>query len=447
MFRSGAAVVLAAMAWCCCAVAPLARASEPGVTRVTLGNGLRVVLAPDSLATAADVAVWYGSGVRNEKPGFSGMTRLFERLMFRGSATVADGEHRRRIFSEGGLANTTTTPDYSCFWETVPGEAVGTALQLEADRMAGLRPSAAALTQERRAVTEDRRAAAQRAPVARGLAKLYATVFAGQPYGRPLLGTGAELDKVTLRDIEAWRRERYVPANAVLTVVGRFDAAATLQRIQQWFGPIAKGSVPTNTRLTPATGTRRADERVETPARLLFVGWRGPGVDDPDAAAIEVIARLLGTGENARLPRALVSEWKVAIAAQAGCNLHRDASLLWCFAVVPPEADTATAERLLLDEVGRLAREAVSEDELESARRGLETGTLFAQQSTRGRAQALGEAELLTGDAGHAAARLSAIRALTVADVQRVAQRIVTEAGRGVVWIAPLPLVEQGGAR
>ena len=447
MFRPGAAVVLAAMAWCFCAVAPVARASEPGVTRVTLGNGLRVVLAPDSLATAADVAVWYASGVRNEKPGFSGMTRLFERLMFRGSATVADGEHRRRIFSEGGLANTTTTPDYSCFWETVPGEAVGTALRLEADRMAGLKPSAAALTQERRAVAEDRRAASQRTPVARGLARLYATVFAGQPYGRPLLGTGAELDRITLRDIEAWRRERYVPANAVLTVVGRFDEAATLQRIQQWFGAIAKGSVPANMRLTPATGIRRADERVEAPARLLFVGWRGPGMDDPDVAAIEVIARLLGTGENARLPLALVSEWKVAIAAQAGCNLHRDASLLWSFAVVPVEADTATAERLLLDEVGRLAREAVSEDELEAARRGLETGMLFAQQSTRGRAQALGEAELLTGDVRHAAARLSAIRALTVADVQRVAQRVVTEAGRGVVWIAPLPTAEAGGAR
>lgn len=447
MLRPGTAVALAAMAWCCCAVAPVARASEPGVTRVTLGNGLRVVLAPDSLATAADVAVWYGSGVRNEKPGLSGMTRLFERLMFRGSATVADGEHRRRIYAEGGLANTTTTPDYSCFWETVPGEAVGTALRLEADRMAGLKPSPAALVQERRAVAEDRRAAAQRAPIARGLAKLYATVFEGQPYARPLLGSGAELDKVTLRDIEAWRRERYVPANAVLTVVGRFDAAATLQRIQQWFGPIAKGAAPVNAKLTPATSTRRSYERVEAPARLLFVGWRGPGANDADAVALEVIARLLGTGESARLPRALVSEWKAAIAAQAGCNLHRDASLLWSFAVVPAEADTVTAERLLLDEVGRLAREAVSEDELDAARRGLETSALFALQSTRGRAQALGEAELLTGDAGHAAARLSAIRALTAADVQRVAQRVVTESGRGVVWLAPLPTGESGGAR
>ncbi|MEO5989757.1 MAG: insulinase family protein, partial [Candidatus Eisenbacteria bacterium] len=163
---------------------------------------------------------------------------------------------------------------------------------------------------------------------------------------------------------------------------------------------------------------------------------------DPDTPVLELLARLLGAGEGARLPHALVSEWKAALAAQAGCNVHRDASLLWTFAVVGAEADTATAERILLDEVGRLAREPVGEDEFNSARRGLETSTLFAQQTSRGRAQALGEAELLTGDAAHAAARLEALRRTTPADLQRVAQRVLTDAGRGVVWIAPA-----GGSR
>lgn len=442
MIRPGTATVLGAVAWLVCSIAPMARATDSGITRVTLANGLRVVLAPDSSATAADVALWYATGARGEKPGLSGMTRLFERLMFRGSAGVRDGEHRRRIHAEGGLSNTTTTADYSCFWQTVPGEAVGVALQLEADRMAGLRPSPAALAEECRALAGDRRAVAQRAPIARGLAALYATVFNGQAYGRPLLGVEGDLARVTLRDLEAWRRERYMPANAVLTVVGRFDPTATLQRIRQSFESLPKGAAFQNPRLLAPTATRRSFQRSDAPARILFAGWRGPGASDPDAPALEVLARLLGTGDGARLPRALVSEGKVALAAQAGCNIHRDASLLWSFAVVGTDADTATAERVLLDEVGRLSREPVSEEELDSARRGLETSTLFAQQTSRGRALALGEAELLTGDAAHAAARLDALRHLTPAAVQRVAQRVLTESARGVVWLAP-----GGGAR
>lgn len=442
MSRPGTAVALGAMAWLLCTVAPVARATQPGVTRLTLANGLRVVLAPDSSATAADVAVWYATGARSEKAGLSGMTRLFERLMFRGSAGVSDGDHRRRIHAEGGLSNTTTTADYTSFWQTVPGEAVGTALQLEADRMAGLKPSAAALAEEHRALSADRRGAAQRAPVARGLAALYATVFDGQAYGRPLLGAEGDLARVTLRDIEAWRRERYTPANALLTIVGRFDPVATLQRVRQVFESLPRGAALASPRLAVASVTRRSFERSEAPARLLFVGWRGPGAGDPDAPALEVLARLLGSGEGARLPRSLVGEWKAALAAQAGYNIHRDASLLWTFAVVGSEADSSTAERILLDEVSRLAREPVSEDEFDSARRGLETSSMFAQQTSRGRAQALGEAELLAGDASRAAARLDALRRMTPADVQRVAQRVITETGRGVVWIAPT-----GGAR
>ncbi|MEO5988719.1 MAG: pitrilysin family protein, partial [Candidatus Eisenbacteria bacterium] len=271
MNRPRTALALGAMAWLVCTVAPLARATDSGVSRVTLANGLRVVLAPDSAATAADVAVWYATGARSEKPGLSGMTRLFERLMFRGSAGVPDGEHRRRIHAQGGLANTTTTADYSCFWQTVPGEAVGLALQLEADRMAGLRPSAAALGEERRALVGDRRAAAQRAPIARGLAALYATVFAGQSYGRPLLGAEGDLDRVTLRDIDAWRKERYLPTNAVLTIVGRFEPVATLQRVRQAFGSLPKGAVLQSARMAAPSAPRRRFELSDSPARLLFV--------------------------------------------------------------------------------------------------------------------------------------------------------------------------------
>lgn len=440
---------MAAIALAClvCSCACVGSAAGAGITRTTLSNGLRVVLAPDSLATAADVAVWYATGARHEQPGQPGMSRLFERLMFRGSAHVPGGEHRRRIHAEGGVSNTTTTPDYSCFWETVPGEAVGMALQLEADRMAGLRVSAAALDEERRAVDEDRRMATQRTPVSRGLAQLYAAVFGNRSYGRPSLGVEGGLARVSIREVEAWRRERYTPANAVLTVVGRFDPATTLQRIRQWFEPIPRGSAPTASKPgSPAVGTRRVD-RVDAQARLLFVGWRGPGATDVDAAAFEVLARVLGSGEQARLPRSLVAESKMAVAAQAGCNVHQDASLLWTLAVINTQVDSTTAERLLFDEVTRLTNEPLTEEEMNAARAALESSSWFTQQSARGRAVALGEAELLMGDANRSTARAEALARLNPADVQRVARKFLTDAGRGIVWLVPTVGSGAGGAR
>ncbi|HEV2104664.1 MAG TPA: insulinase family protein, partial [Candidatus Eisenbacteria bacterium] len=154
---SGPAPVLFALLALAAASAPAA-AGPLAATRVTLRNGLRVVLAPDSLATAVDVAVWYPAGARWEPSGHAGVTRLVERLMFRGSAHVADGELRRRLTAAGGTVNTSATPDYSCFWETIPAPALGEALRDEADRMASLTAAPAALEEERRAMRADRAA-------------------------------------------------------------------------------------------------------------------------------------------------------------------------------------------------------------------------------------------------------------------------------------------------
>ena len=114
-------------------------AALPGtVERYTLKNGMRVVLCSDPQAAAADVAVWYDAGTRREKAGRTGVAHLFEHLMFRGSAHVPPGEHARRIEAAGGTFGAFTSADHACYYETVPASAVDLALELEADRMAGL---------------------------------------------------------------------------------------------------------------------------------------------------------------------------------------------------------------------------------------------------------------------------------------------------------------------
>ena len=82
--------------------------------------------------------------------------------------------------------------------------------------------------------------------------------------------------------------------------------------------------------------------------------------------------------------------------------------------------------------------------EVERARRQLEAAVWFGLQSSRQRGQALGEAELLAGDAAAAARRLDALEKVSAADLKRVAARVMTDAGRATVWMLPST---QGGAR
>jgi zinc protease len=174
------------------------------------------------------------------------------------------------------------------------------------------------------------------------------------------------------------------------------------------------------------------------------VGWRGPGAGDPDAPALELLATCLGGGSQSRLYSALVRDWGLALTAQAGYAAQREGSLLWTLAVVPPGADSAVVERTLLDAAKSVAQRAPEAFEVERARRQLEAAVWFGLQSSRQRGQALGEAELLAGDAAAAARRLDALEKVTAADLKRVAARIMTDAGRATVWMLPS---SQGGAR
>lgn len=429
-FAAPLGAALLGLAAACASAAP-----APAVT--TLRNGLRVLLAPDSAATAVDVAVWYPGGTRWEPAGMAGVSHLVSRLMFRGSKQFPDGAHLRRLVAEGATVNTTNTPDGTCYWQTLPAEALPLALRLEADRMAGLAASPAAFEAARADARADRRMRAEPTPVARGLARLLETAFPSGPYGRSPYGDDAALARMTARDVEAWRRARYAPAGALLTIVGRFEPGTTLAYVRSLFEAIPRGAAPGFAALPAiADGERRAWTRGATPLRIAFAGWRGPGASDPDAPAIELMAALLAA-EGSRFQTALVSEWKVSVGTQAGVQMHRDASLLWVAAALDVEADSSAAERVMFDEVGRLAREGVPEDVFRRVRSRLVIDAMFGSQAVRARAAALGEGEFRFGDPALAARRIEGLERLTPADVQRVARRVVTEGARTVSWYVP----------
>lgn len=416
--------------------APIAHAA-PEPSLVTLRNGLRVLLVPDSAATAADVAVWYPAGTRWEPAGMAGVSHLVSRLMFRGSKGVPDGGHRRQLQAQGAVVNTTNSPDGTCYWQTVPAEALPLALRLEAERMAGLSGSAAAFDAARADALTDRSVRAESSPIGRGLARLLATAFGDDAYGRSPYGETAALRRLTAREVEAWRRSHYAASGALLTVVGRFEPAGTLAYVRSLFEGLPRGTVtPPLPAAAPPPGERRAWERGQTPLRLAFAGWRGPGAADAEAPAMELLAGILSAPDS-RFTQALASEWRVAVVTESGLQANRDASLLWVSAALAAEADSSTAERVMLDEVARLAREPLPDADFARVQSRLVLDALFGAQTVRARAAALGEAVFEDGDAARVQRRLEALERLTPADVQRVAQRWIVESGRTVAWYVP----------
>ncbi len=423
------------------APAPVVPAVAPAadVRLVTLKNGMRLLLAPDSAAGALDVAVWYRAGTAHERAGLSGISHLFERLMFAGSEHFGPQEHNRLVQAEGGLANAYTTPDYACYYQTIPSGALELVLKLEADRIASLKLTAAALEAEKRVVREEQRWRAGAPPIGNALDGLGRLAWPSHPYGWPILGLDEDLARISLADCQAYYLGHYAPNNATVTIVGRFDPDQALRAAKRWLEPLKRRRVANDAALAePAQKTgRRAFERRDVPFGALLAGWKTPGRADPDSPALGLLSRILTGGPASRLQRALTAEPLRCVHVQGALDGRRESGLLYAMAVLRPGADSAGVERVLVEEVEKLAREPVGEEELERVRRQEEIGTLLAWQTARGRAEALGSAQLVEGDWRAAARRLERMRQLTPADLQRAAARVLVSAGSNVLWVAP----------
>ena len=411
----------------------------PAAREETLPNGLRVLLAPDSLAPGVDVAVWYRAGSRFERAGSRGVTHLMERMMFRGSRRYAAGDHRRLLGEQGANVGTFAAPDYTCFYEVVPSASLALALRLEADRMGGVRATEATLAAERSAAAEEQSRRGESA-ISVGLQALYAAAYGTHPYAAPIAGRPRERSAVTLATLTAYQRARFSPSNALLTLAGNFDPDTALALVRRGFGALPAAPVPAApaAALPADDNERRGSAIAPTPLPVLFVGWRAPGAADSSRVTLAVLSRLLTDGPSSALARALVHRKQpFAVGVQGDVDVQRESALL--YAVVPsrPDVDTSAVEGVLTVEVTRLGRDTVSTADLERVKHALELEWRSQRQTSHGRAQAMGSAAILSGDWREADRDLARLRAVSPEDVRALAARVLVDDRSAVVWVRP----------
>ncbi len=404
----------------------------------TLGNGLRVILARDSRAGSVHLAAWYRVGSRDEKAGHTGMAALMERLMARGSAKLAPGEYQRRIVATGGGTRSVTTSDYTLFQETVPRERLELALQLEADRMANLRLDAEELRAQRDLMAAIHRQRT-RNPAQRGLDRLYETAFTRHPYRTSVFGRAEDLEAITLEECREFYRSHYSPANAVITLSGDFDPKEASRLVEKSFGAVPKRPAARRAVVEepPQHGERRGQDRAQTAVPLLLVGWHAPADSSADAAALEILGSLLARGASSRLSQRLVSGTDLCYRVEGGFEGRREPGLFYFVAGLKPQASHEAVEKALVEEVERLAQEEVLGQELEKGRVQGETALLLNWETAAGRGQAIGQGAARFDDPWTASRRLERLRAVSPADLRRVASTYLRSEARTVVWILP----------
>ncbi len=286
------------------------------VEQMTLDNGLTVLMSRDDRLPVVAVEVRYLVGSAHERKGRSGFAHLFEHLMFQGSQNF-DDEYFKPFEPIGAAVNGTTSTDRTNYYERVPKEYLELALWMESDRMENLLP---VLTQEkldnqRDVVKNERRQSYEDRPYGMWWLYIIDSLFPeGHPYHHAPIGSHADLTAATLDDVKGFFRTHYVPANAVVTIVGDFDPANAKALVQKYFGHLPAGKRTPDPKVkdpTLAEDVHRV-EKDEVKLPRMYLAWHTPALFEEGDAAMDILATVLSGGKSSRLYQPLVYEQKVA---------------------------------------------------------------------------------------------------------------------------------------
>jgi len=438
---SGVKITFVILLFCFLSV-PLSGAGlKEEVFETVLSNGLKVILLENHKAPLVTFQVWYRVGSRNEPWGKTGISHVLEHMMFKGTQKIGPEEFSRTIQENGGNDNAFTSRDYTAYFQNLSSDRIQVSLDLESDRMQNLLLREEDFRTERMVVMEERRLRTEDNPTGVLVEQLQAVAFQIHPYRWPIIGWMEDLKRLTLDDLKDYYKTYYNPGNAFLVVVGDFKKEELLPKIEKAFGSYPKGVAPIQDRDKdpPQIGERRVFVKKEAQLPTILMAYHVPNLRDPDSFILEVIATLLSGGKSSRLYQNLVREKRLVISADADHDLvSRDPSLFTLSADLLPGKEVFEVEKVFDQEIERLQREMVGEQELEKAKNQLEASFIFGQDSIFNQAMLLAHHEIAISWKA-IDDYLPSIRKVSPEDIQRVAKKYLILDNRTVGILIPLP--------
>ncbi len=419
-----------------------------GFVKTQLPNQLTVLVKEAHAAPVASFWVWYRVGSRNEHLGITGSSHWVEHMLFKGTQAFPKGVAEKAIAREGGTFNGMTWYDFTTYFATLPAGRIKLALRIEADRMVNSLFDPDETAAERTVIISERQGA-ENNPEFLLNEELMAAAFRVHPYGTDTVGHMCDLETMTRDQLYAHYRTYYAPNNAVAVAVGNFDADAMLRLIEQHFGVIPDGpDVPPVTAVEPPQrGERRVTVEGEGNVAYLQIVFRVPTVHEPDFFALTALdAALTGasgmtffggglTNKSSRLYKALVTTELAA--GISGSLLPTVAPFVYSLsAVVRAGRTPAEVEEALHAELARVTAEPVTPEELAKAIKQAKAQFAYSSESVTAQALWMGFSEVFA-DYTWFENYIANLSAVTVEDVQRVAQKYLKQSNRTVGWYVP----------
>jgi len=454
-----------------------------------LENGMRILVVPRQTPTVA-CQLWLDVGSADDPYGMSGAAHMIEHMMFKGTRIIGtkdyskerplleemmrvmrlfDAECRKedsdyavlealkqererllgklrplqvqreiwdilKLHGAEGI-NATTSFDWTVYYCSLPANRLEAWAWIESDRLknAVFRE----FYSERMVVLEEMRKSIDDSAWGRAYAELRALAFVEHPYRRPIIGFENDvkfMDPMKLK--KHWERF-YRPSNITAVIVGGVEPKEVFELMERYFGRIKRGvEEPKRTDIVEPKQDSERRSLIYAPFKnRLVLGFHRPELTHPDFPSLELLALILTYGHSSRLYRTLVKK-KKSVTAINCWNRDSEHPDLFVIRAVPAEGRTTfDVEKQILEEIEKVAKEGVSEAELERAKRKSLFGIASSVDTNAGIAWQLGYYQTTAGDWRFIHTVEESIRGVTPEDIRRVASRYLKRTNMSVVHL------------
>jgi predicted Zn-dependent peptidase len=387
------------------------------------------------------------------------LEKRFDALVEKQRETIVK-DHMDQIYTANGgeFLNAFTNEDMTGYFLRLPSNRLELWAWMESDRLQN--PVFREFYSERDVVFEERRLSTESTPLGKYDEALNALFWEAHPYHWPVVGWASDIPMYTLQQAKDYFATYYAPNNLTGVLVGDFKAGEVKPLLERYFGRIPRGklSPPEVVTLEPKQlGEKRYSAEAET-APTVRIRWKGVPFTHKDATPLDLFTDILSF-HTGRLYKGLVLERQVANEVRAGIDAKKYAGSIEIEVTVKDGKQPAQAEAAVYEELERLKKEPVPVEELQKVKNKAKADAYRRLQNPTFILLQLIQYEGL-GDWSYIRSHADRVDAVTIADMQRVAQEYFTKESRTVATflrkagaapedpeLAALPEEAQGMAR
>lgn len=392
------------------------------IQKITLKNGLRVLLEPMPYVRSCALGIWIHAGSRFETPSNNGVSHFLEHMFFKGTTSRTAQELAWQMDQIGGQSNAFTAKECTCFHAKCLTEHMPEAFDLLSDMYhhSLFRPEDIALERE---VIKEEINMYEDSPEDLCIDTLHEGMWSHSSLSLPILGTEDSLDGLHREELQRYRSAHYTPQNTVIAIAGNFDRQKLLELTEGYFKADAPAAVQQQGARPLYTPCKLARAK-EIEQNHIALGFEGVDVKDEDIYSISVLANVLGGSMSSRLFQEVREKRGLAYSIYAFTTSYQDAGAFTIYAALTPSAQRE-AVQVICEQIDDIVHHGITQEEFLRGREQMKANLIMGHESVTGRMSSLARGEMFRGYLPTLDETIARMDALTMEDIHRTARRVL----------------------